>query len=135
MGSRSTQTFILSRSSKWVIGISGNLVVKNKLPPRSGSSLEAIEPHPLKGAIKFFNKTKNLPLKCINRVIGLLTNNPPAIQLHFKFEFILCTNWGTSYKDIKTQMLVVNSVVWSGFPGTVSNQKIHFVVRHVKIKF
>ena len=27
-------------------GISGNLVVKSKLPPRSGSSLEAVEPHP-----------------------------------------------------------------------------------------
>ena len=67
-------------------------MVKSKLPPRSGSSLEAIEPHSLKGAIKFFNNTKNLPLKCINRVIGLLTNNPPAIHLHFKFEFILCTN-------------------------------------------
>ena len=24
----------------------GNLVVKSKLPPRSGSSLEAVEPHP-----------------------------------------------------------------------------------------
>ena len=30
------------------------LVVKSKLPPRSGSSLEAVEPHPQKGAIKFF---------------------------------------------------------------------------------
>ena len=29
-----------------VPGISGNLVVKSKLPPRSGSSLEAVEPHP-----------------------------------------------------------------------------------------
>ena len=32
---------------------SKNLVVKSKLPPRSGSSLEAVEPHPEKGAIKF----------------------------------------------------------------------------------
>ena len=31
-----------------------NLVVKSKLPPRSGSSLEVVEPHPKKGAIKFF---------------------------------------------------------------------------------
>ena len=31
----------------WVkTGISGNLVVKSKLPPWSGSSLEAVEPHP-----------------------------------------------------------------------------------------
>ena len=29
-----------------VPGVSGNLVVKRKLPPRSGSSLEAVEPHP-----------------------------------------------------------------------------------------
>ena len=28
-------------------------MVKSKLPPGSGSSLEAVEPHPLKGAIKF----------------------------------------------------------------------------------
>ena len=50
---RSTQPFIFLRSIKWVPGISGNLVVKSKLPPRSGSSLEAVEPHPWKGAIKF----------------------------------------------------------------------------------
>ena len=35
-------------------GIYGNLVVKSKLPPRKGSSLEAVAPHPQKGAIKFF---------------------------------------------------------------------------------
>ena len=33
----STQPFILSRSIKWVPGISGNLLVKSKLPPHSGS--------------------------------------------------------------------------------------------------
>ena len=38
---RSTQPFILS-----VPEISGNLVVKSKLPPRSGSSLDTVEPHP-----------------------------------------------------------------------------------------
>ena len=43
---RLTQPFILPRSIKWVPGISGNLVVKRKLPPWSGSSLEAVEPHP-----------------------------------------------------------------------------------------
>ena len=32
--------------NKVVPGISGNLVVKSKLPPQSGSSLEAVEPHP-----------------------------------------------------------------------------------------
>ena len=29
-----------------VPGISGNSVVKSKLPPQSGTSLEAVEPHP-----------------------------------------------------------------------------------------
>ena len=29
-------------------------MVKSKLPPRSGCSLEAVEPHPEKGAIKLF---------------------------------------------------------------------------------
>ena len=43
---RSTQPFILPRSVKWVPEISGNLVVISKLPPRSGASLEAVEPHP-----------------------------------------------------------------------------------------
>ena len=46
VASRSTQPFILPRSIKWVPGVSGNLVVKRKLSPRSGSSLEAIELHP-----------------------------------------------------------------------------------------
>ena len=40
------QPFILPRSVKWVPGISGNWMVKNKLPPRSGCSLETVEPHP-----------------------------------------------------------------------------------------
>ena len=31
---------------KWLRGISGKLVVKGKLPPGSGSRLEAVEPHP-----------------------------------------------------------------------------------------
>ena len=40
-----TQPFILPRSIKWV-RVSGSLVVKSKLSPWSGSSLEAVEPHP-----------------------------------------------------------------------------------------
>ena len=36
---------------KWVPVISGNLMVKSKLPPWSGSSLGAVEPHPWKRAI------------------------------------------------------------------------------------
>ena len=31
-----------------------NFSVTLQLPPRSGTSLEAVEPHPYKGAIKFF---------------------------------------------------------------------------------
>ena len=34
-------------------------MVKSKLPPRSGRSLEAFEPHPQKGAIKFVFFLKN----------------------------------------------------------------------------
>ena len=41
-----TTGWILPRSTKWVPGISGNLDVKSKLPPQSGSSLEAVEPNP-----------------------------------------------------------------------------------------
>ena len=43
---RLTQPFIFLRLIKLVPGISGNLVVKSKLPPRSGLSLEAVEPLP-----------------------------------------------------------------------------------------
>ena len=43
---RSTQPFIILKSIKLVPGISGNLVVKSKLPPRSSPSLEAVEPLP-----------------------------------------------------------------------------------------
>ena len=63
----------------------------------------------------------------MSRVVGVLSNKPPAIQFHYKFEFILCKNWGTSYKDIKAQLLVVDLVVV--FPGTVFDQRIHFVVQ------
>ena len=50
---RSTQPIILPRLIKWVPGISGNLVAKSKLLPRSGCSLQAVEPNPQKGAIRF----------------------------------------------------------------------------------
>ena len=43
---RSTQPFILPRSIKWVSVISGNWMVKSKLPPRSGCGLETVEPYP-----------------------------------------------------------------------------------------
>ena len=37
-----------------MIGISGNLEVKSKLPSRSGSSLEAVKPNPSEGGHKVF---------------------------------------------------------------------------------
>ena len=43
---RSTQPFILPRSIKRVPQISEDVVVKNKLHPQNGFSLEAVEPHP-----------------------------------------------------------------------------------------
>ena len=43
---RSTQIFIFLKSIKLVSGMSGNLVVKSKLPPRSIPSLEIVEPLP-----------------------------------------------------------------------------------------
>ena len=39
-------TLTLNGLNLRVPGISGNLVVKSRLPPRSGSSLEVVEPHP-----------------------------------------------------------------------------------------
>ena len=38
--------YLFGLYNKWIPGISGDLVVKSKLPPRSGSSLEVVEPHP-----------------------------------------------------------------------------------------
>ena len=75
-------------------------------------------------------------MKCINRV-GVLINNLPAIQFSYKFEFILCKNCGTSYKDINqnSQLLVDHSVVWRIFTGTVLNQRIHFDVLMLKSSF
>ena len=43
---RSTQPFIFLRLIKLVPGIFENLVVKSKLPPQSGPSLDAVEPLP-----------------------------------------------------------------------------------------
>ena len=43
---RLTQSFILLRLIKWVPRISGNFLVKYKLPLQSCSSLEAVKPHP-----------------------------------------------------------------------------------------
>ena len=33
--------------------------------------------------------------------LGVVMSNPPAIPFSYKFEFILCKYWGTSYKDIR----------------------------------
>ena len=45
-GSKVDSAFHPSKVDKWVPGISGNLEVKSKLPPRSCCSLEAAEPNP-----------------------------------------------------------------------------------------
>ena len=45
---------------KWVPAISGNLMVKCKLPPQSGSSLDEVEPHPWKRAISIFFIKRNI---------------------------------------------------------------------------
>ena len=50
-----------------VPGISGNWVVKIKLPPWSDTSLEAVETHPLKGAIKFFYFFSYVKILAISR--------------------------------------------------------------------
>ena len=49
----------------------------------------------------FWDLENKFILKCINRV-GVLINNPPGIQFSYKFDFFLCKNWWTSYKDITT---------------------------------
>ena len=74
----------------------------------------------------------NLPLKCINRV-GLLIKNPPAIQFSYKFEFILCKNWGISYKYIKTVRHPLSSL--KCFPWKKFESKESFCCTNVKIKF
>ena len=45
VGSKVDSAFHPAEFNK-VPGISGKLVVKSRLPPRSGFSLEAVEPHP-----------------------------------------------------------------------------------------
>ena len=84
----------------------------------------------------FCNLDNKFEIECIS-LVGVLINNPPTIQFFYKFEFILCKNWGTSYKDINQncQLLVVHSVVWSVFVGIVLNQRIHFAVLMLKSSF
>ena len=43
-------------------------------------------------------QSRSKHIKCV----GLLINNPPAVQFPYKFEFILCKNWEASYKDIES---------------------------------
>ena len=76
---RSIQSFIIPRLIKWVPGLSGKLVVKSKMPPRSGSSLEAIENHPKKATINLF---KNL-LKTYLRFKIRATIVPPPEYTEF----------------------------------------------------
>ena len=66
-----------------------------------------------------------------------MINNLPAISFSYKFEFILCKNCETSYKDINqnSQPLAVDSVIWSVLPGTVLNQRIHLAALMLKSSF
>ena len=50
-------------------------MVKSKLPPRSGSSLEAVEPHPQKGAIKFLKVLKKIMSTGDDRIIAHSSND------------------------------------------------------------
>ena len=57
---RSTQPFILPRSIKWVQGTSGNLVIKSKLPPRSGCvALRQLNPIQKRGHKASFKVPQN----------------------------------------------------------------------------
>ena len=56
-GSKVDSAFYLSRSIKWVPEISGNVVVKSKMPPRSGSTaLRKLNTIHKKGPQSFFFK-------------------------------------------------------------------------------
>ena len=80
-------------------------------------------------------QTTNLSLKCINR-LWVLINNPPATQFSYKFEFILCKNWRTSDKDIKSLNCQSSTQQFEVvFPGTVLNQRMHFAVLILKTSF
>ena len=83
--------------------ISGNLVVKSNLPPRSGSSLEAVEPHPWKGAIKFF--------KSFFHISDLRFLAPSSIECAFYFYLIPggCLKWR------KTKEKATGNKVVSGY--------------------
>ena len=83
---------------------------------------------------RFRIQTKNLPLKRINRV-GVLINNPPAIQFSYKIEFILCKNWGTSHKDTNQNSLSTPLNSLNCFPWISLESNDSFCCTKVKIKF
>ena len=84
---------------------------------------------------EFLKTFWNLDKKFV--IVGVLISNFPPIQFLYKFEFILCKNCGTSYKDINqsSHLLVVHSVVWSFFSWMVLNQRIDFAVLMLKSSF
>ena len=84
--------------------ISGNLVVKSKLPPRIGSSLETVEPHPWKGDIKFF---LGYLISCFNyRALRAVYNN-------HKYSFDDVIEKGNSLRIPElTQVWHWNSIFW-----------------------
>ena len=64
MTPRSTQPSTLLQLIKWVPGISGNLVVKNKLPPHSGpAALRQLNPTHKKGPLKCFFYVRIIKVK------------------------------------------------------------------------
>ena len=86
-------------------------MVKNKLPPRSGSSLEAVEPHQQKWAIKFFlKKVKSVDFKMC--MIAHLSKRTQRIKLRsFNTLCIMLEqfNWNRSLKFDKK---IENITVW-----------------------
>ena len=71
---RSTQFFILPRSIKWVPGTSGNLVVKSKLPPWSGSvALGQLKPIHRRGdKVCFLKKQSSIDIEVIRTVFNFI---------------------------------------------------------------
>ena len=114
-GSKETKIYGV-KASKWVLLV--YLLVffffaepKNELSILSSISFLLYESQKIKFLKTFCNLHNTFTIEMIN--------NPPIIQFFYKFKFILCQNWGTSYKDINqnSQLFVVHLVVWSVFPG------------------
>ena len=88
-------------ASKWILFIWSFFLLSQKLNILSSISFYITNHRTIKFLETFWNlDNKFAPLKGISRVAVLLSK-PLAIQFSYKFEFILCENWGTFYKDIE----------------------------------